>query len=527
MVPQKAHKSVLPRLPRLAWLVVLLSLLFSACQSNSPAPTATGAAATPSPVPRTATPSASATPSPQPTPTLPPYLALEANSLRGTQVDFWHPWRGDLAALVKDAASEFNRSNEWGLQVRVREMNSAGSLADAFQAIDQEGLPAPNSPEVLVAPPDQLAAWLAAQRVVSLTGYLNHPQWGLTPGEIEAFNPVFWQQDQLQSAPGQVDQVGIPVLRTGRVLFYNQTWAKELGFDQPPRTTAAFQAQACAAAEANNAANDRQKNGTGGWLIDNDALTILSWLTAFDSQVLPAKEGQDYNFQSSEAEAALSYLRALLEQGCAWEGRSLTPYEYFSQRYALFYAGTLQDLALQTHTNQRLNSQDDWTVLAFPAQSGPGVVYTSGYSYGLAPSSPQGQMAGWLFIRWLSQPRYQARLAQVYPSFPVTTAVISEVSDYQQHEPWSWIMPLLDRVQPAPGLPSWQRVHGVLEDAAWQVFRLPADQMKFVLPQLDEITKELLSVPTGTPQVARDIVKWRDKLGTSGRRRREAPVWMV
>ncbi len=91
------------------------------------------------------------------------------------------------------------------------------------------------------------------------------------------------------------------------MLFYNQTWAKELGFLAYPKTPAEFREQACAAAVSNNTGRILERYGTGGWLIDTDPLTTLSWLDAFGAQALPAEEGQEYTFNTPEGQAALAY----------------------------------------------------------------------------------------------------------------------------------------------------------------------------------------------------------------------------
>lgn len=469
-------------------LLVILGLVLAACQSTPTGVTATQAETTQPTrrATRTLRPQASATP--QPSPTVLPHLNLDLAAVNGAQVDFWHPWRGDLAARAEDAVRQFNKENTWGIRVRVRALNSAPALHDAVEASLADPT-LPEAPEVLAAAPEELAAWMGAGHIMGLDDYLNHPEWGLKSGELSAFQPQFWQQDQ---SGGQ--QIGIPAVRSARVLFYNQTWAAELGFRNPPVTPQEFKAQACAAAQANNADGNSDKHFTGGWLIDTHALTLLSWLDAFDAQVLPVVDGAPYTFETEAAENALTFLRKLSDDGCAWSGRSPTPHDYFANRMALFYSGTLQDLAIQAATQQRLNSGDRWTVLAYPSEAEPGIVYSQGYSYGVLTGTPSQQLAGWLFTRWMSQPHNQALLAEVWPSFPITTTAESELSDYKNNFPWSMILPLQAAVRPAPALASWPKVRVILEDAAMlQLFLLPVEQMKFFLPELDKITREVLS----------------------------------
>ena len=373
---------------------------------------------------------------------------------------------------------------------------TAGALYEAVEAGLAES--PVTLPDVVAAPAEQLAAWSEQAGIVAdLSGYINHPEVGWTAQEIAAFHPVFWDQDRSGER-----QIGVPLLRTTRVLFYNQTWAGELGFKSPPATPADFKKQACAAAVANNGLRLVEKFGTGGWLIDDDPLTLLSWLGAFGAQVLPEDGGAAYQFESEEAEDALAFLRGMLADGCAWLGRNQTQYDYFASRTALFYTGTLQDIYVQKEINEQAGNTDEWTVLPFPGLGGEPVVYAAGYSLALLdplgepPQDEQARkerMAGWLFIRWLSQPSNQARLAEVLPSIPVSSAVDAQLVDYRRNFPWDMILPLREAARPVPGLASWRTVRRLVEDASWQIYHLPDSQVELILSQLDSAVEEFLA----------------------------------
>jgi multiple sugar transport system substrate-binding protein len=475
-----------------ACIVILAVLMLSACQRVpvEPAPpneqtqTALAPAATATTVP--STPAPTRTPTPVPSPTLPAYLQLTAADLQGTAIEFWHPWSDEMADVVETLAGEFNRGNQWGISVRAVAYMNVPSLQEAVnRALAQEDA---GPPHVVAAAVDQLAAWSeAGDAVVLLDEYLRHPEFGFTQKEIGGFHPVFWHQDQLAE-----QQLGIPALRTARVLFYNQSWAKELGFSAPPTNTAEFKRQACAAAVENNASRTRSKNGTGGWLVSTDALTTLSWLSAFDARVLPENDQMPYTFESTQAEEALAFLRGMMDDGCAWVGRGSGYQEYFSSRMALFYSGTLSDLYGQKSHNSGINNEDEWIILPFLGKNGQKIAYASGPSLAVLRASPEAQMASWLFIRWMAQPRNLARLAELLPSIPVSSGVEAQVADYRMNYPWNSVLPLKEVVIPAPGQSSWRIVRRLLEDAAWQVYTLPTEQVIYILPQLEAFAEELL-----------------------------------
>ena len=54
------------------------------------------------------------------------------------------------------------------------------------------------------------------------------------------------------------------------VVFYDQTWLEELGFEGAPSSPEEFKEMACAAA-------DSKGDGTGGYIIRDDASAVAAW----------------------------------------------------------------------------------------------------------------------------------------------------------------------------------------------------------------------------------------------------------
>ncbi len=160
----------------------------------------------------------------------------------------------------------------------------------------------PGSPENLTeqmpaaltsaAPPDLVAAylfqaleWDAAHPLVDLTSYIDDPDWGLSAAELADFDPALW-------AAGLAGErrLAVPALGSGQVLFYNQTWAEQLGFTSPPATPAELEQQVCAAAQANNQDDLTDNDGAGGLILSTAYSPMLGWLEAFGAAVYdPAK----------------------------------------------------------------------------------------------------------------------------------------------------------------------------------------------------------------------------------------------
>jgi multiple sugar transport system substrate-binding protein len=479
----------------IALLTIPIIFFLSSCQGPEEVPVitvqSTDSAETPTGIERATQEIKESTASPQPSPTVSPGLNVDLEQLRGQEVVFWHPWSGDSAKQVDALVKDFNLSNEWGIFVKPQSLYSAGALYDALQT-GLEGEP-DRLPDIIAAPSEQLADLANQQDIlVPLDDYLSQPENGLDRNEMGSAESIFWNQDRLN---GQ--QFGVPFIRTAHVLFYNQTWARELGFESPPVSPLELKEQACAAARVNNSSKMLDRFGTGGWLVDTSPMTMISWLEAFGSNIrLDEQENPSYHFETENGKAAVSFLRALLDDGCAWISRNNNQYENFARRKALFYSGNLQDIYNQRRINQINGTADEWTILPYTRLDGSKFVYTGGYSLalpekeGIEPASAGSikKMAAWMFLRWLAQPENKAKFTESIPSLPMSAAEQNLASSDQFL--WDAILPLKETVLPAPSSGAWRTVRRLVEDASWQIYHLPANQVPFILPQLDEAVKE-------------------------------------
>jgi ABC-type glycerol-3-phosphate transport system substrate-binding protein len=287
--------------------------------------------------------------------------------------------------------------------------------------------------------------------------------------------------------------VGLPALGSVQVLFYNQTWAQALGFSQPPATTEEFRQQACKAALANRQDATVENDGTGGWLVNSDGMTMLEWIAAFGGNIAPTP-GDSYTFNTPETTAAFTFLKDLVSRGCAWLGLNPLPYDYFAGRQTLFYSGSLEDIPPQTAASTQAASKDTWTVIPMPGSAGRPAVITYGQTYDILASSRPRQLAAWLFVRWMDAPEQQSQLVRAAGTYPLRTSELSLLSDYFHNNPqWAAALPFTAYAHNPPLLASWIQVGSVLEDASAQLFQpeTTPDQIPGILSQMDAMAVEL------------------------------------
>ena len=411
-------------------------------------------------------------------------LNVDVDALRGAQVTVWHPWFGAQESLFVSQVAQFNTENEWGIVVGAESKSNYSELF--FQT--NEALKSPRRPQIVIAFPEHALEW--QEEIVDLSAYVMDPIYGLDESEVSDFPEVIWAQDEVDGK-----RFGIPAQRTARFILYNQSWAQELGFEALPANSSEFERQACAANKALGSDDDPENNALGGWLIDTDAMTPLSWMIAFDGGV---QEEDGYRFLAPGNVAAFKYVKTLQQKSCAWVASAdLSTFDRFATRQALFATASLEDLPDQSRAFAAAGNKDEWTVLPFPGlEQNAFVVY--GSSFVMFKSDDDAQLASWLFMRWMLSPENQARWIKSTGLFPLRDSTASLVADYSaEHSQWATAVELLSDGEMTPQLASWRLVRIMLEDAFRDMFDtirhpdLTDGQVPLILRQMDETVEDI------------------------------------
>lgn len=453
--------------PLLTW-TLLIVLVLTAC-----VPATLPASQEPSPSTPSRTPSPTLTSTPQPT------LGIDPASLAGTRLQVWHAFAGGAAVTFNNQVALFNSANEWDLTVETQGFGDYLSLSAAVLA----GMESGELPQAVAALPEQILSWNDADQVVALSPYTNDPQYGLEPGAEADIPPIFWTID------GAGTRLGLPAQRSTRLLLYNLTWARELGLSSPPATPDEFRQQACAANAAFKADTDVANDGYGGWVVDTHWQTIYTWLLAFGGGVI---EDDAYQFTSETNLSAVEFLKGLYDSNCAWLSTGDVPYEAFAGRRALFITVDLGEFPAVALALANAGSADEWTAIPFPGLSEP-VTVAYGPSYSILASTPEQQLAAWLFFRWILSPENQAAWVESTGLLPLRSSVLELVGPYRAASPqWAAAQALALTAQGTPPRASWGRVRYMLADGLDFIYltNVSVAQIPAVLEEVEAMAGE-------------------------------------
>lgn len=384
---------------------------------------------------------------------------VEALDPSGQQVTFWYQHTRERETALQELIAEYNEKNEHGIVVK-------GEYAGTYSNIYNKmvvGIQGNALPSLVVAYQNQAMAYYRDGGIVDIAPYMDSPKWGLSSTEKSDFVQSFLKQDFVSGA-----QVGFPPNRSLEVFYYNVDWLSELGFDNPPRTWDEF-VQMCRLARDNPFSRSEDKGRSLGFLIEAEASRLASLVFTRGGDLVDETSSR-YTIETPAMRGALSMLRELMEDGSI----ELMGEEYGDQRE--FAAGQVLFLLRSSSGLPFVTSAVEdgldftWTVTYPPNELEEPIINVYGASVSLCKTTPQQQLAAWLFVKWFTEPAQQARWVRASNYFPVRRSTASELGEYfEENARYKSAYELLDFGKSEPTLSGYQQVRRVLQEAMVEI----------------------------------------------------------
>ena len=405
--------------------------------------------------------------------------------LSGQTVTFWHVWAtGSAGEGMIKIIDDFNATNEWGITVVGVDQGRQGDLQNAVNAAIATG----DLPNVAPGFPNAITTWYAAGVMAELNDLINDPVYGLSADELGAISSANLESGRLADGT----QVGMPIHQSENVLFYNNTWAQELGFPNPPATSEEFKEQACAAAEFNANDDNPDNDGTGGLVLFPGASNIASFLFAFGGSFLN-DAGDTYTMNTPEMKEVALFLKDLKDNGCTFATDSF-PNPEFATRLALFTTSSTAGIPFQAAAFDDAANDDEWSLQAFPGPDGQLAVNAFGQLIGVMDQGEEANLAAWLWLRHFTSPEIQAEWINFSAYFPSQSTTEAFLGPYIADNPiYATGLVLSQYGQAEPNLPSWGGVRGAIQDAFFSILDAPVEDVDGLLENLDSTAAELLA----------------------------------
>ena len=354
-------------------------------------------------------------------------MDFESVDPSGQAVTFWYQHTGGREETLQQIITDFNESNEWGITVNAEYQGGYGDIFNKMLNVAGTS----DAPNLVVAYQNQAATYQLADSLIDMTPLVDSAQWGLSEEDKADFFQGFYNSDLFPSFDNA--RLGFPPNRSMEMLYYNADWLAELGIDGPPQTPEDFKAAACAAAASpfSGAVGDIPSIG---YELSVDASRFASFTFAFGGDVFDYDAGQ-YTYNSEAAVAAMEFIQGMFNDGCA----SVVAERYgdqtdFGNGVTLFTVGSSSGLPFYGGAVDE-GAGFEWSVAPIPYTTTDPVMNIYGASVSIPKSTPEQELATWLFVKYYTSPEVQADWAVASNYFPVRESVAEGLSDYFAENP--------------------------------------------------------------------------------------------
>jgi len=344
--------------------------------------------------------------------------ALAGVDPTGVTINYWFQHSGTNGDAMQKMIADFNATNQWKITVK-------GEYAGPYDQIYNKmvaAIAANNPPELVVAYQNQSATYAVNNALADMNVYVNDPKWGVGK-DLSDYFQGFINQDVNAQFGGK--RLGFPPNRSVEVMYVNMALLKSVGISAAPLTWKDF---ADDAAKVTNTAT-----GTYGYALDNlDASHVYSFVVSRGGEIARS-DGKGYTLNTPQMKAVMSYMRDLVVKGYAHK----IPKKYddqtdFGNGLAAFTTSSTSGLTYYAAAvNANKNGAFDWAIAPIPQATSTNApaIDLYGASVSIPKSTPQKQLAAWLFVKWFSEPKQQAQWTHVSKYFPVRKSAEPLIKD--------------------------------------------------------------------------------------------------
>ena len=375
--------------------------------------------------------------------------ALEKLDPKGQIVTFWYQHTEEREAALLKLIEKFNRTNPYGIKVIGEHAGTHDQIYEKMLVRIQGGV----LPGLVVAYRYQAQHYYQLGGVVDLAPYMDAPRWGLSKSERADYFQAFLDQDRIQGV-----QVAFLPSRSVEVLYYNADWLEELGYEEPPRDWKTF-AEACRRAADHPFSRTVGKGRSFGLVFDADASRLAAMVFSRGGDFI-TPDGSAYTLDSPQMKASLSLLKGLAEEGVAKRlDNQLDIRHSFAAGQALFVMGSSSGVPL-FRGDVKAGADFTWDVAPVPYETDRPVLNVYGASLAVCKSTPEKQLAAWLFIKWFTEPPQQDEWARKSNYFPVRKSTARRIASYFRIS-----YDLLEYGKPEPWVTGYGAVRQMIEEA--------------------------------------------------------------
>jgi ABC-type glycerol-3-phosphate transport system substrate-binding protein len=337
----------------------------------------------------------------------PPAQSTQADiDLTGpTALVLWHTQTGVNAKALQDLVDKFNSTN--GKQITVT-LQYQGSYTQLYQK-NLSAIQAGALPELAVAYESFVADYEKADVVLNLDPYVQSAKNGLTKAQQDDIYKAYLDTNRFPQFGNQL--LSFPFTKSLLITYQNDDILKEIG-KTSPKTWDEFEATARAAVKK----GADGKTTRYGWASNISASNFNAWVLSRGGTLMSADQ-KTVAWDGKEGVDAVKLFDKLLKEGVSYVPKGFDYQTDFGTGKVLFVQ---ESSTGRPYFKSSFKGPINWSITSIP-QSDPAKTKTVSYGANVAifKSTPQKQLASWLFVKWFTDAAQTAEWAVKSSYMPV------------------------------------------------------------------------------------------------------------
>ncbi|OCT13545.1 hypothetical protein A8709_18285 [Paenibacillus pectinilyticus] len=317
-------------------------------------------------------------------------------------IDFWHIQATIYGDAIKEMVAAFNKEYEGKIIVKEVFQGTYDDLNKKVRASLQGG----GLPTVAMSYESDTLEYMKADKIVPLDAYINDPVYGLNKAALDDIMPGVLARQRIPEYNGKT--MSWPHGNSSMGVYYNSDLLKKAGYDKPAATWQEFEKMAL---------DITDKSGVPALVMSNanNGGTFRTWLRTYGIDPI-ALDQSGVNYDNPQALELASMIKNLVDKKAILFAQD-TEQEFTNGRAAM-------EIGTTARTSSKLDLVKDkfkWGVTLIPqGKSGSKVTELYGGNQILFKTTPEKQLAGWLFLKYFAESKAQAIYASKTGYFPAT-----------------------------------------------------------------------------------------------------------
>ena len=370
-------------------------------------------------------------------------------------ITLWHTQTGSNATALQSMVDKFNKDNGKGVTVAMEYQGGYTQLYQKTLGAIQAGV----LPEVAVGYESFVADYQKADVVLDLDPYVNSSKNGLDKASLDDIFKTYLDTNRFPQFGNKL--LSFPFTKSLLIMYQNEDVLKSAG-QTTPRTWDEFEK----AARAVTTKGADGKVTRYGWAAPTSASTFNGWVLSRGGSLMSA-DNNTVAWDGKEGVDSVKLFQKLLNEGVAYVPAGFDYQTDFGISKVAFVqeSSTGRPFFVSSFPKDKAPA---WSITGLP-QSDPAKAKTVQYGANIIAfkSTPEKQLASWLFIKWFAEKDQTADWAIKSSYMPVRKSAVDNAAlktywakDTQGKQAFD----LSGTAVPEPNVRGQQDIRTVIED---------------------------------------------------------------